>query len=113
MFTNSNQFYEEVGIRIRDARNSAEIKQETLATQLGLSRASIINLEKGRHRPSLLLLVEIATVLMCDYTSLVPVNVFSSIPSKALSIDLSKSISSDPKTKSTEASVNKFIQSIK
>jgi len=108
-----HSFYEQVGARIRDARTSALINQETLATQLGLTRASIINLEKGRHRPSLYLLLEIASILMCDYTSLVPVSPSPKMTKKQLAIDFSKSVSSDPITKSTRASVEKMLRAIK
>lgn len=109
----SNTFYQQVGARIRDARNLALINQETLATQLGLTRASIINLEKGRHRPSLFMLMEIANVLMCDYTSLVPVEIAPNTLNKNLHVDFSKSVSSEPLTKLSRASVEKLIRSIK
>lgn len=73
---NQDQFYEETGKRIKNARDIASISQETLASELGLTRASIINIEKGRHRPSLFLLIEIADKLMVNFISLVPINDF-------------------------------------
>ena len=94
--TTSDAFYQEVGARIRGARTEASINQETLAVQLGLTRASIINLEKGRHRPSLFMLFEIANVLMCDFMELVPANPPQKAIAYKLNVDFSKSVSSDP-----------------
>jgi transcriptional regulator with XRE-family HTH domain len=59
LINNMDQFYQEIGSRIRNARLLSGISQEILAAQLGLTRASIINIEKGRHRPSVHLLIEI------------------------------------------------------
>ena len=42
-----NKFYVILGYRIREARIKANLKQETFATFLSLSRASIVNIEKG------------------------------------------------------------------
>ena len=110
-FENPENFYVEVGNRIKDARNLAVINQETLATQLGLTRASVINLEKGRHRPSLFLIIEIANILMCDYTSLIPVNLPLENSGKNVSVDLSKSIFNEP-TSATQASLERMLSDI-
>jgi transcriptional regulator with XRE-family HTH domain len=111
MTTNDSTFYQDVGARIREARNLAQINQETLATQLGLTRASVINLEKGRHRPSLIQLLEIANVLMCDYTSLIPVSVPVHIDNHKLAIDIKNAVSSDPVNKAALVSAVKMLKS--
>jgi transcriptional regulator with XRE-family HTH domain len=41
--------YKDFGRRLKTARKSAGMTQETLAAQVGLSRASITNIERGRQ----------------------------------------------------------------
>lgn len=111
---NTEIFYQEVGLRIRDARNKAGMTQETLATELDLSRVSIMNLEKGRHRPSLHLIVQIASLLMVSPSSLIP-DPQTEIRQvkKSTSFKLSDVISDQPKfDKSTKASLSKFMDDI-
>ena len=114
LIANSDQFYQEVGSRIRTARLSAGIRQDILASQLGLTRASVINIEKGRHRPSLHLLLEIASILMTQYQSLIPVKQETLVDrSKTVSMNLKRIVTDQPKmTKSTRRSLEQFLQSI-
>jgi DNA-binding XRE family transcriptional regulator len=65
-------FYRAVGILIRDARKATGLKQEALASYLNLSRASMVNIEKGRQHPSIFLLSMIAKVLHTQVSSLIP-----------------------------------------
>jgi transcriptional regulator with XRE-family HTH domain len=67
-----DQFYEEIGVRIRNYRLSANIGQEMFAELLNLTRASVVNMEKGRQRPSIFQLIRIANILKVDYIDLVP-----------------------------------------
>lgn len=67
-----DKFYEEVGQLIMKERLSAGVKQEDLANFLELSRASIVNIEKGRQRPSTFLLINIAKYLKIDFMELIP-----------------------------------------
>lgn len=53
-------------------RKVAEIKQEDLADQVHLSRASIVNIEKGRHRAQLHVLYDLASALKCQVSDLLP-----------------------------------------
>ena len=46
--------------RLEDIRKARGIKQEDLATELGVSRQTISSLEKGRYNPSILLAFKIA-----------------------------------------------------
>lgn len=66
------RFYQLLGVRIRDARKSAGLKQEALASYLELSRVSIVNIEKGRQHPSVHLLIDLARVLNVEFCSLIP-----------------------------------------
>jgi len=67
-----DQFYEEIGTRIRNYRLSANMGQEMFAELLNLTRASVVNMEKGRQRPSIFQLIRIANILKVDYIDLVP-----------------------------------------
>ena len=46
--------------RLEEIRKERGIKQEDLATELGVSRQTISSLEKGRYNPSILLAFKIA-----------------------------------------------------
>ena len=46
--------------RLEELRRQRGIKQEDLATELGVSRQTISSLEKGRYNPSILLAFKIA-----------------------------------------------------
>jgi DNA-binding XRE family transcriptional regulator len=61
-----------IGENIRRAREKANLKQESFATAIGLSRASIINIEKGRQSPSLYLLWEICKTLNISIQDVFP-----------------------------------------
>lgn len=69
---NEDKFYEQLGLRITQERLSAGVRQEDLANYLELSRASIVNIEKGRQRPSTFMLLNIAKYLRIDFTKLIP-----------------------------------------
>ncbi len=110
----TDAFYQELGARIRNARILAGISQEILATHLDLTRASVINIEKGRHKPSLHQLLEIAGILMVHYSILIPTkdaSVYKKV--KQVRIDDSMVISDQIKIdKTTKSTVQKFLQSI-
>ena len=67
------RFYVELGDRIKTERLKREISQERLAEELGLTRASVVNLEKGRHRASVYQLLVIAEFFILDFPALLPV----------------------------------------
>ena len=71
-----DELYRELGRRIRLARerNGEGLSQDALAKQLGISRASVVNIEAGRQRAPLHLLWQIAQLLGTDLTSLIPRN---------------------------------------
>lgn len=73
IFMNEDKFYQEIGQRISEERLKAGIKQEDLANFLELSRASIVNIEKGRQRASTFVILNIARYLKVDFNSLIPV----------------------------------------
>jgi len=55
--------YTAIGQKIRDARKLASFSQQQLADKLGLSRVSVVNIEKGRQHPSIHVLVDISRTL--------------------------------------------------
>lgn len=69
---NKREFYLELGFAIYEARRKKDFSQEMLAQKVGLSRASIVNIEKGRQNPPLHLLWMIAKELDTDVATLIP-----------------------------------------
>lgn len=57
------RIYQVLGVRLRLARELVGITQEDLARAVGISRPSIVNIEKGRQRIALHHFVRIADVL--------------------------------------------------
>lgn len=58
-----NQLYEAVGVRIRNARQRANLTQTELAQRLDMTRSSVANFEAGRQRVTLHTLLQIAEEL--------------------------------------------------
>lgn len=67
-----DRFYAAVGSRVRRARAGRGMSQSALASQIGFTRSSIANLEAGRQRIALHLLVQIARALDCPPATLIP-----------------------------------------
>ena len=68
----SADFYINVGINIRRAREHYGLTQEELANAVSLTRTSITNIEAGRQKILLHVLDKIATALKVDPCSLLP-----------------------------------------
>ncbi len=66
------EFYRELGARLRSAREEAGLSQAAAAARVGLSRASITNIERGEQRVSLRVFVEMAAALGATPASLLP-----------------------------------------
>jgi transcriptional regulator with XRE-family HTH domain len=69
-----DELYRELGRKVRQARQreGQRLSQDELAKRLGISRASVVNIEAGRQRAPLHLLWQIAEVLGNDLTSMIP-----------------------------------------
>lgn len=65
-------FYRKLGSNIKAVRQNNKLNQSALAQALNLSRASVVNLEKGRQRPPLHLVYEICAKFQCKYHDLIP-----------------------------------------
>jgi transcriptional regulator with XRE-family HTH domain len=72
--SNDEILYQAVGEKIRRMRDrtNPRISQAQLATQLGVSRASIVNIEAGRQHAPLHLLWQIAGILGTELALLIP-----------------------------------------
>ncbi|MCF8276993.1 MAG: helix-turn-helix domain-containing protein [Flavobacteriales bacterium] len=71
--TEKNQIYVQLGYRIRDAREKAGLTQALLGEILGLSRVSIVNIEKGKQRPPLDTLYRVAVATNARLIDLLPI----------------------------------------
>lgn len=68
------ELYREIGRRIANARRNREarVSQEELAQNIGLSRTSVVNIERGRHRIQIHVLYAIARFLGVEAVDLLP-----------------------------------------
>lgn len=60
---NELEFYQQLGESLKEARVKANKSQDALAKCMGLSRVTIVNIEKGRQKVQLHNLVEAANFL--------------------------------------------------
>jgi len=68
----SQDLYEIVGRRVREARKAVKLTQEDLAARVNLTRTSVTNIEKGRQKLLLHTLFELAAELKVPVTQLMP-----------------------------------------
>ena len=67
-----DELYAEVGRKLRQTRETQGLSQDKLAKQLGISRASVVNIEAGRQRAPLHLLWQFSEALGTDLSLLIP-----------------------------------------
>src|SRR5260370_23298936 len=70
--TDFDEVYRVLGRKVRQMREVQRLSQDQLAKRLGISRASVVNIEAGRQRAPLHLLWQIAELLGTDLTQLIP-----------------------------------------
>ncbi len=104
-------FYQEIGNNIRNERLKKGVTQEILAERLDLTRASIVNLEKGRHKPAIHQLLIIANILAVDYISLLPKSDIKKKTYANSAIDFENAVFQDHtvKSKSTQSILKNFL----
>jgi len=68
----ADPIYQQIGDVIRTRRKLLKFKQETLASQLGISRGSLANIETGRQSVLVHQLYRIAAALKLKPTDLLP-----------------------------------------
>lgn len=59
----TSKFFNRLGFELRTRRTDKGLTQETVAKMVGLKRTSIVNIEAGRQKPPLMVLVGIARTL--------------------------------------------------
>jgi transcriptional regulator with XRE-family HTH domain len=109
-------FYQRLGIIVREARLKIGLSQEVLGDQLSLTKASIANIEKGRQRPMAHTLIELAQALRISLAELIP-DMESTLPGPTLLVASSAeniSIVSDNEQvdKGVQDAVRKFVSDI-
>jgi len=88
---NEKAFYAAFGRMLSEARRKKRISQEMLADELGLSRTSITNIEKGRQPVQLYSLYVIARLLGTDVKELLPATALFERPDRAKGLNVSRS----------------------
>jgi transcriptional regulator with XRE-family HTH domain len=110
MSDRKSNFYLLLGNNIARLRKQSNKNQEELANFLKLSRATIVNVEKGRHHPNAFQLWEICQFLNVTTDSIMPTNEdVSRFEDKPIILpsNLEKEFST-----STIADLKKFIENI-
>ncbi|HEY0654039.1 MAG TPA: helix-turn-helix transcriptional regulator [Chryseosolibacter sp.] len=87
-------FYKKLGESIRASRIKEGCKQEVLAQRVGLTRISIVNIEQGKQKVQLHVLIEIAVALNTTIEQLVPTfgYIKSSLPTTKMEKDIKKEL---------------------
>ena len=70
---NEDRFYSEFGNRVQRARRKLKLTQEALASLVGLTRTSIVNIEKGRQKVLCHTLVALSRSLKVKCEDLLPI----------------------------------------
>lgn len=68
----SQEFYIEVGNRVRQARQKIGMSQQALASLVSLTRTSVTNIEKGRQKFLVHTLMDLASALQVEPETLLP-----------------------------------------
>jgi len=72
VFMDEKVIYDYIGKKIRQIREQRDMKQESLAGALGLSRASVANYESGRQAISISDLYKLADFLKTEICDILP-----------------------------------------
>ncbi|MFY0602596.1 MAG: helix-turn-helix transcriptional regulator [Flavobacteriaceae bacterium] len=67
-----DRFYRAIGEAIKNSRKKSKISQAELALKINMSRASIVNIEKGRQHPPIHLLWNLSMILGVSIHELIP-----------------------------------------
>ncbi len=106
-----NRLYLFLGNKIVHLRSEKSYSQEELGQKVHLSRASIVNIEKGRQHPPLHLLWEIAECLGVGIHDLLPTqsDLKIDVDASGLRKEIRRQLGDGQKT---EAKIAEFIKSI-
>jgi transcriptional regulator with XRE-family HTH domain len=104
----AQEYYYQLGINIQEARKTAGLSQEILGNKVGLSRPSIVNIEKGRHKIAIHQLIEITEALGIELGTVLPARTSFKDGDKIVSATLPKIIT-DKET--VDAKTEQFVAS--
>ena len=79
-----SSFYKNLGDSIKNARKKTGVSQEILAKHLGLSRISVVNIEKGKQKVQIFTLYEISNYLKTTLDDLMPQQSIDLMTNKAI-----------------------------
>jgi DNA-binding XRE family transcriptional regulator len=106
-------FYIRLGLVIRELRENSNLRQEDFADALDMSRASIVNIEKGRQCPSLHLLVEMSEVLDVKLSSIIfSIDGYNKSIDERLSSDWEKVITLSTNGSTDSQKLSNFIKQV-
>lgn len=71
---NEKLFYQFIGNKIKMFRKLRKLTQKELGEKVDLTRVSITNIERNKHKPTLHLIVDISRKLNIPYELLLPMN---------------------------------------
>lgn len=83
---NINSLYQTIGGRIKLLRKNQRLNQEQFGVLVGLSRASIVNIEKGKQHPTVHFLFDVAQKFGVGIEELFP-NTLNELDKKARSLE--------------------------
>jgi transcriptional regulator with XRE-family HTH domain len=114
-----DDLYQEVGRRIRSARERSGLKlsQEKLAKKLNMSRASIVNIEAGRQHAPLHLLWLISGAIETELALLIPRREELTSKASQVSLDdatvklIKEAVNGDPETQKAVADLASRLKS--
>ena len=101
--------YESLGNQIKILRNKSGISQHDLAKNLNLSRASVVNIEKGRQHPSLHLLIDLTRIFNIQITDLLDISSITNFQNDSLR-SIKTKIKESSKNKDDQEKVLEFIK---
>lgn len=118
MLPDFDPFYQLLAEQIKIERMKKNVSQQDLADHLDLSRTSIMNIETGRHKPSLYQVLQIANYLNIDYTILIPYRFKKPGSSTSMAkVKVNKGLTDDGKVteldQSSKTALNKFLSNLK
>lgn len=111
MLQEEDTFYKELGERVKNQRLKEKKSQEELADYLNLTRSSMVNFEKGRHRPSIHQLIKMANFLKINYVKLIPFD-FDKEQQPSGEIKIENAVSDEKLDLSTINALKNFISDI-
>lgn len=85
---NREEFYIQIGKRIKKERTISGLRQEELGKKVGISRVSIVNIEKGKQMPAVHVIWKIAFALDTTVDRLFPTGTNSAAPSLEKNVKL-------------------------